>query len=249
MARTLKLRYCNILVARPEHQADELIALLQHHGAKTYHVPTLDILSLETVSVECIAKIPSCTYVIFVSANAVRFGLTLVPELCSHARDTASVYALGITTAQELNKRDIVAEVGADMNSESLLRLPTMQAVHNKRILLVRGMGGRTFLAHALRKLGAEVIELRCYKRVLPQKNIGFFQELLRSDKCDAMIVNSVKALHNAHRMAGTERESLRGLAVCVPADRIANRARQLGHAQVLQARTARAEDTLAALC
>ena len=248
MVGTLVLRYKNILIMRPRHQADELIALLRSHGACVHHVPALDIIPITMLSPRCIPETVNCDYIIFVSVNAVRQGFNLVPELREHARRIQHVYAIGMSTAKALKRHGIIAEMGSDMNSESLLQLPALQAVENKQVLLVRGMGGRTFLAATLRKLGAKLIELRCYKYALPMSNVPDLQHLLRAGDCDAVVINSLKTLHNAHRMAGELRGTFRGLPICVPAQRLVLRARALGHAKILQARAATAEDTLAAL-
>ncbi len=81
--------------------------------------------------------------VIFISANAVRFGADILGE-----RRDVPVAAVGQATAAALNaagyRVSLLPSEGAD--SESLLAMPQLADMHGKRVLIVRGSGGRELL-------------------------------------------------------------------------------------------------------
>jgi uroporphyrinogen-III synthase len=68
-------------------------------------------------------------------------------------------------TAATLRSSGVEPLVPAREDSEGLLALPQLQVVAQRRIVLVKGPGGRELIADTLRERGAEVIEFNCYRR------------------------------------------------------------------------------------
>jgi uroporphyrinogen-III synthase len=99
---------------------------------------------------------------VYVSANAVRFGADILGE-----RHDLPVAAIGQATAAALNaagyRVSLMPEEGAD--SESLLALPELADLHGKRVLIVRGVGGRDLLFGAMTERGAQVQYAEVYTR------------------------------------------------------------------------------------
>lgn len=249
MVRSLTLRYRRILITRVQDQAGELTALLRTHNATIHHIPVLEIIPLKKVAHTCVAQIPDCERVIFISVNAVQCGLSLVPELDAHLRSNVRSYAIGDATAARLGVHGIKPEVSGEANSESLLRLPSMGRLDGSRVLLVRGLGGRTLLAKTLSQRGATVVHLPTYRRVLPKRNTASLQKLIQARAYDVAVVASVSALRNAHRMADALSATFCSLPICVPGKRIAAAARRLGHTRILESRSIDVADVFAALC
>lgn len=153
-----------VLVTRPEHQAHGLCQLIEAQEGSALRFPALAIRAVPGLAGVRAALGPIDRYhlVIFVSANAVRFG----GDLLAQRRDLA-LAAVGRATAQALNtaghRVSVVPTEGAD--SEALLALPRLQHMSGQRVLIVRGRGGRELIAETLATRGAEVTYAEVYER------------------------------------------------------------------------------------
>ncbi len=150
-----------VLLTRPRHQAGELAAAIAAAGGRVIDFPVMDIVGRDRRAVEAdLDSVGESDIVIFVSANAVRHGL-------SAARGGARLAAIGAATAAALEaagrRVDILPVAGFD--SEALLAEPALVAVGGRRILIVRGNGGRELLGDTLRQRGARVDYLAVYER------------------------------------------------------------------------------------
>ncbi|WP_416396307.1 uroporphyrinogen-III synthase [Allohahella sp. A8] len=89
--------------------------------------------------------------------------------------------ALGSGTAEALrtlSQRILLPQAGH--SSEHLLALATLQNVTHRRILLVKGQGGRTTLAETLMARGAKVDTLLCYERRSLEHSANELEQLTR---------------------------------------------------------------------
>lgn len=159
-----------ILVTRPAHQADSLCQLLEAHGGQAVRLPVIDIVDIEDnqALLACRAHLEHIDIAVFVSSNAVERAL---PTLLAGGTVPAHllVAAVGQQTAKTLQHWGIAAVTApAPFNSEALLTLPLLQAVHGQRIVIFRGEGGRELLATTLRQRGATVDYINVYRRVVP---------------------------------------------------------------------------------
>ena len=140
-----RLKGIGVLVTRPEHQAGHLCQLIEAEGGAAVRYPALAIRPRPDRAAVRAAVGPVDRYdlVIFVSANAVRFGADILGE----RRDTP-IAAIGQATAAALNaagyRVSMMPAEGAD--SESLLRLPQLAHMSGQRVLIVRGTGGLDLL-------------------------------------------------------------------------------------------------------
>ena len=86
---------------------------------------------------------------IFISANAVRFGLALVDDYWPQLPTGLNWYAIGVATAAVLARHGIAAITPRRfMSSEGLLAVPALQHVSDQRVLIVKGEGGRECLGN-----------------------------------------------------------------------------------------------------
>jgi uroporphyrinogen-III synthase len=153
-----------VLVTRPAHQAHHLCQLIEAQGGSAIVLPALQINPTADRPAMRAAVGPIDRYhlVIFVSANAVRFGGDLIAQ-----RRDLRIAAIGKATAHALNvaghRVSVVPSTGAD--SESLLASTGLQHMSGQRVLIVRGKGGRELLGDTLRERGAEVVYAEVYER------------------------------------------------------------------------------------
>jgi uroporphyrinogen-III synthase len=232
------------VITRPAGQADALRALLQADGARVEHLPMLriDPLAADEPALQAVKsyrqQLGDYQRVIFISTNAVRYGLRAFHLPAGQWPTAPAVYAIGRATAQALNEAGIAAEQAAgNMNSEALLALPGLQSVAGERILVVRGEGGRSHLADTLRARGATVDVAETYRRHCPAYDA---QDIARCfvPLPDAAVVNSGETLKNlavyVHGIAGIGR-----LPLVVPSARVASLAQSLGFTRLVMAANA----------
>ena len=68
-----------VLVTRPEHQADEIVAAIEDAGGEAIQFPVIDIEPHESADVSrCLETLPTADITIFISTNAVMYGLHCV---------------------------------------------------------------------------------------------------------------------------------------------------------------------------
>ncbi len=92
--------------------------------------------------------------IIFTSANAVRFGASLLEQ-----RRDLTLAALGPATARALNQSGYrVAVQPESIDSEGLLLHPRLAHPTGRRILIIKGSNGRPFLEQELAQRGAQVV-------------------------------------------------------------------------------------------
>ena len=162
---------------------------------------------------------------IFVSANAVRFGLDFAGD--------AKIAAIGPATAACLEESgrtvDIRARDGFD--SERLLEVPAMRDVAGKVVRIIRGNGGRELLANVLRERGATVEYLSVYSREIPEYEPAELDALCGEwtrGNIDVVTVMSVETLINlAHLLPRECLDALPATPLVTPASRVIKEAKK----------------------
>ncbi|NOG60590.1 MAG: uroporphyrinogen-III synthase [Proteobacteria bacterium] len=232
MSASLKNK--RILVTRPRHQADQLCDFISHAEGEAILFPTIEIQPILNSKIlsDCFANIKQYDFVIFVSRNAVKvvFEHYLQPELSSAIR----LFAIGSGTAAALSEVNMntVQHAGAKADSESLLLLPELQSelVLNKKVLIVRGVGGRELLADNLKKRGATVKYAEVYQRGMPEYDIQECHEIWQNKSPDAVIVSSNEGLENLLKLTvGQYQRKLLSTPLVTMSVRNADLAKELG--------------------
>ncbi|HYD34119.1 MAG TPA: uroporphyrinogen-III synthase, partial [Methylophilaceae bacterium] len=141
MAETLRGRY--IAVTRPAEQAEKLTALIEQAGGTVIPYPLIEITALDDriLFKAQLDKMPEYDWAIFISSNAVQYGMPQFAERYSSILPKLRFAAIGPTTAAELKKLVIDDTLIPEnrFDSESLLALPEMQDVISKKIMIFRG--------------------------------------------------------------------------------------------------------------
>ncbi len=223
-----------VLVTRPAHQAEGLAGLIEAAGGRAFVFPLLEIGSLEAGSraPPWIHDLPRCDFAVFVSANAVDHGLAMIE---AHGGSIASmaVIAVGRATARRLEAHGIRGvSVPAVASSEGLLRLDMLKAerIAGKRLLIVRGAGGRELLAEGLRGRGALVDYAEVYQRRAAETDPKPLLALWDRGEIGAVVVTSTATLERLACLGGAAaRERMLDVTLVVLSDRLAARARELG--------------------
>jgi uroporphyrinogen-III synthase len=238
-----------VLVTRPAAQADGLCRLIEAANGRAIRVPSIEIAPAADPRAAAGLLAQSWDMLYFVSPNAVEHALALVSD--GSWPQVAKIAAVGRATAQALTDAgrapNLVPEQRFD--SETLLAMPELADMRGRRVLIVRGDGGRTLLADTLRARGAEVVYAEVYRRLRPAFDPAPL--LLRWAESVAMVTaTSDEVLLNLMEMLGPEgRPPLLETPLVVVAERTGTTARGLGFARVEVAERAEDAAIVRALC
>jgi uroporphyrinogen-III synthase len=138
--------------------------------------------------------------------------------------------AIGPVTANELQSFGVIEVLTPKerFDSESLLTLPEITNVSSKKILIVRGVGGRDVLAETLKTRGAQVTFAECYQRTNPQTNCDLLAQLYTDKKLHGIVVTSSEAMRHLLDLAG-DAAWLKNVTLFVNHARIAELPLQMG--------------------
>ncbi|WP_426072391.1 uroporphyrinogen-III synthase [Janthinobacterium sp. DSP2-3-3] len=238
-----------VVITRPAAQAGPLAAKIAALGWPVTLLPLLEIHALDGEE-ECaqlqavLARLGEYNLVAFVSPNAIDcvfahlpawpsgLPLAVVGEGSRLALATHSVTDANATITSPLDT--------ARSDSEHLLLALDLPALRGKRVLIVRGDGGRDYLADGLRAAGAEVEFVTAYRRKVPTLTPALratLEKLLQHN--NDWIITSSEALRGL--LALLEELDGKKIAVVkmqqqhliVPHARIAQTAAALGFARV----------------
>lgn len=197
----LPLTNKHIMVTRPAHQANQLIALLEQAGAKIHCQPLIEIIAINepVAAIECIKTLPQTDIALFISQNAVTHGMNLIAQH-GGLPSTVKLATVGLGSATLLEER---ANRAVDImpldnyNSEGLLAHPALQNVTNQRIVIFRGLGGRNLLAETLRERGAKVDYAEVYQRHCPEIDLQQLETLWQTHPIDIICITSGEGIEN----------------------------------------------------
>lgn len=240
-------------MTRPEGTGLDLVAACSEQGVETVTLPLMDIEPLSDLghASRQVMDLDMYSHVIFISANAVRHGMDLIDNYWPQLPIGVQFLAIGQATAKALVARgvDVLTTEGA-MNSEALLALPELQAGDGlRKVLIMRGEGGRETLAESLKQRGAQVSYCELYRRVVPNYGSEVISHLFNNIKIDCWLASSAETLNNGLSLAGKDfRQRLCQLPVIVPGERVAEIAKDAGCQSVIVAKNAGTQAVMDAL-
>ena len=244
------LQGLQLIITRPQAQAERWQHQLSALGARTFLLPVLDIVPVDDErdiqAVQAIAaQLHRFQKIIFVSQNAVRYAQQFFQlGKAQYLANNCEILAIGKTTAQaaKVFGRPVTA-AGEAMNSETLLQLPALQAenVRRQSILICRGVGGRTTLGDALRERGAIVRYCELYYRRPNRDAYMHLDRLLKTDINTELTCGltshsgeSLTMLAECIGHAGPKTAPLFSWPLLVPGQRVANIAKTLGFTDII---------------
>lgn len=232
-----------VIVTRPEPQAAEWAARLCEDGIDAVALPLICIGPVADAAAvqQAWAALGTQRLVVFVSPNAAEQFMAARPQ---GAAWPAGVQAgsTGPGTTRALRRCGVPAgqivepaAEAAQFDSEALWQQLQRSDWCGAQVLIVRGDGGREWLADTLRGHGAKVALLAAYRRSAPRLDAAG-QALLRA-ALDAphshlWVFSSSEAIANLAALAGDATGWSRARALATH-PRIAARAQQLGLGQV----------------
>jgi uroporphyrinogen-III synthase len=246
-------QHTNILITRPAGQAQELCAAVAAKGFTAHCLPMLQVLPLPELAPVQRAQVQDLDHyqhLIFVSGNAVRYGMAWIESCWPQLPVGLDWYAVGDATARLLLPFGIEAHTpGAAMSSEGLLALPQLQQVQAAPVLIVKGEGGRQTLAEELRRRGAQVDELVCYRRAAPEIGPGELVLKLLQWEIGLVKISSGEGLSNMLALLSpAETTKFSRITLLVPSPRVADIAHTAGFERVITAENASDSAMLRAL-
>lgn len=225
MVAKISLDGLKVLVTRPVQQAQPLCDLITAAGGIAIALPVLDIVPILPWN-ETGFSLAEQEMAIFVSRNA---ALIFKANLPTNLADKLQWVAVGPGTAATMQDCGFPVDIQPPppSGSESLLTMPEFHNVQNKKIVIVRGEGGRELLANTLLKRGAEVHYLDVYRRGLPTQST---LDIEQAKTADCIVVTSVAGLNNLCQLIDIEQ--LKSKWLIVVSERIRQHALMLGFQQ-----------------
>ncbi len=243
-----------VLVTRPRDQAEGLAQRIEQEGGEAIRFPVIEITEPRDTRAlrSIIDRLDEFALAIFISPNAVNRVIGLIGARLEKFPEHLSVAGVGRGSAMALERLGIknVIVPKDRFDSESLLALPALQQVANKRIVIFRGEGGRELLGDTLTQRGATVEYAECYRRTRPLADAAPLLERGVGGAIDIVSITSLDGLHNLLDMAGTAgRPWLLRTPVVVISERLAAACRESGFQQTpVLAREASDEAIVAAI-
>ncbi len=235
----------DIIITRPQAQARRWQHQLQSLGANTQLIPVMQIVPVQSANEQeairnTAAHLPHYQKIIFISQNAVSAAQSFFSTLPANA----DIFAIGSSTAASLAEWGVQAQAAQQaMNSETLLALAALQknGVQGQRVLICRGVGGRTVLGDTLRERGARVDYCELYHRQRDPNAAASLANLVRCTSNQQMV--EVVSIHSGESLSflletmsdiGEAALPLYTAPLLVPGERVADIARKNGFNNII---------------
>jgi uroporphyrinogen III methyltransferase/synthase len=241
-----------VVITRPAGQSGELIQQLQMAGLATLEFPLIDIAPVldDAPLRDALASLDRYALVVFVSPNAVDHAFARSAAIWPHALPIGVVgpgsvralarHGVGAPAHRVISPAASAADEATGFDSEGLFAALDASlgaaSLEGKRVLIVRGDGGREWLADRLREAGAEVDAVAAYRRIVPEPPIGAWARVhqLLAGEPHAWLLTSSEGVRNLHELAhehltADEIAQLKHAILVAPHPRIAQTARALG--------------------
>ena len=237
-----------VLATRPHAQNRSWIETLNHEGFSAYSMPLIEISTLNHDSdrekiKQYMLNLDHYNKLIFVSQNAVNHGFEWIDQYWPQFPVEVSCYGVGKKTAsclqENLEGSGIKVEFPEHvMNSEELLGLDSLQAVANEKILVFKGLGGRTKIQAQLEARQAKVDTCDLYRRLkiaLDKDKLGY---LLQTEKV-VVPVFSGESLENFYEHANSISSNWHSISLVTPGARVTEIGKSYGFTSITSAENA----------
>jgi uroporphyrinogen-III synthase len=228
MAVNSSLTGWNVLVTRPEQQAKNLCDLLWQSGGQAIVFPTLKIVPANAA--RAAINLAEFDVIIFVSRNSVTY---FADEVKEKSLPSTLLVSVGKGSAESMRLHGLRVDVQPDQSigSEGLLLMPELANMSGKKVLIVRGKGGRELLANTLVQRGAEVEYIEVYERTLTSPSHEQCQHALAAN---CIVCTSVVGVENLSLLLPEGLKILLDKPMLVMSERIKNHAVSLGFKHVV---------------
>ncbi len=229
----------SLLFTRPQGQGEDLIAALEAANWHCERLPLLQICAIKADQTHAFQAIKSSIMnldlydvVITVSGNASTQAVQWIDQYWPQMPVGLNWLAVGPSSALPFKDLGIAMETPTGNHSEGLLGLPALQDMTGKKVLILRGMGGRELLADTLKARGAKVEYCQLYERQALSFAPGEIAALLSDKQIHYALITSGEMAQQLAEQLNNNAHLLK-LHLIVPSIRIQNIANSLGFAQV----------------
>ncbi len=183
-----------VVVTRSVDQALALVADLERLGAIPLVVPAIQFVSLPPDQLDdALCRITTYDWLIFTSANAVRFFFDYVDTLAM-VTSLPKLAAIGDATADLLRSRNVEPDfVPSQFMGEQLVQ--GLGELRDARVLLPRSRIGRPEVVELLQACGAQVDDIALYDTITAPAHPAMLAEL--GQGFDAIIFTSPSSVRN----------------------------------------------------
>ncbi len=250
-----------VVLTRPVGQAQDLAQALAAHALDTFEFPLIKLQALapDADLQTAFSALERYALVVFVSPNAIEHAFKHIHKPWPIA---VPIGVLGPGSARVLASQHIaapthrvIAPVGiVDTTLQQVPRYDSealayaldqtlgLSSLKDKRVLIVRGNGGRPWLANRLRSHGAIVDIVTAYQRLLPTPTPSQWMRVreLLAGRSHVWLITSSESVRNLQALAHMHLETsqqalLKQARLVVTHARIAESARALGFGTITQ--------------
>ncbi|MDX1453059.1 MAG: uroporphyrinogen-III synthase [Oleiphilaceae bacterium] len=221
-----------ILVCRPHADAEPLANALSATGASVHCLPCLEIVPIEPDSTQrqYIIDLDQYSHVLVTSQYAAQPMLEWIDTYWPQLPVGQQWFGIGRKTSAVLEQFGLsVHKNRRDLDSEALLKLPELQDLREKKVLLVKGKNGRQVLQQELSNRSARVDTLELYERRRPSYGKEQLRQALNEFRPNWVICLSAETIENLHGYAREIDYDIQVAKVIVPSKRVAQVAKSLG--------------------
>lgn len=219
-----------VLITRPFRQSKHLVKMITQEGGKAIYFPVMEIRRIER-NLRANISLVDADIIIFVSRNAV--DLFFSDSDC-RLPISAFIIAIGKGTAailQQYGVSNVLHPSQGAGGSEGVLMLPELEQVTDKRIIIIRGRGGRELLADTLAARGAKIIHIEVYERILPVPTV---EQYMQAPTARILVCTSVTGVINLSWLLRNNIEIMLVKPLIVLSKRIKQHALSLGFKEVV---------------
>lgn len=203
----MDLSRLTLLVTRPDPQGSALCQRIENLHGHAIFLPTITISPPNDKKAfeEALNTLSDQDWLIFNSPQAVYNSIVSIRKKWPTLPETVQFAAVGAGTAEALKHAGYNVAVFPETNwsTEGLLAMPVFQFVLNKKIVLIRGEGGRGLLEKALRARGAKITNVIAYQRALPSIPREEVLSLITRTRLDVIICTSFDGVNNLKTLVG----------------------------------------------
>ena len=215
-----------IVITRAKEQAGEFVKLLEGERAVPVLFPTIAFRPVKPQDRRWEAKLGDYHWIIFTSANGVKFFVDLLNSVGLSFPERARVCVIGPGTLKVCKEYGIKV----DLVPERFIAEGVVEAlgdVSGKRVLIPRAKVAREVLPETLKARGAEVDVLVVYETILPKVDTRSLSEL---DGSDVITFTSPSTVENFFKILGEKaKEVCRGKVIASIGPVTTERAEALG--------------------
>ncbi len=198
-----------VLVTRPAHQAESLVAPFTELGAEVLVQPAIEISPPRDLTVvdDVLDRLSEFHWLVFSSANGVHFFLKRLFETDRDCRalGACKLAAIGPGTTDALREYHLQSDVQPAEYRAEALAATLKDPARGQRVLLIRASRGREVLAEELRAGGADVEQVVVYASTDVAAADAQIAARLAKGEIDWVTVSSSAIAKSLHRLFGKD--------------------------------------------